>query len=273
MFRLDRIILCLSLAYIGLLFSDPLDPAVWMFVTIAVIFAKTAHLCFYKIMDFQNLYKSQRYRERLIAEGEMKKSALWILGILSSAIFLLSCFLINELCYYIAIAAVILMIFFPLIKRYSTLPYYYLGIFESICPIGGFLAAENRYEHIALVLALSVFFWMLGQEICRAGYEISADSENKIISIPVSIGMNKAQVLSVIFYIISVSGFTTAGIMNKRGLTYWISVICFVIIFIRQQVLLKSKDIDSTKAEFFQINNFIAPVIFIGTIIDVFFGI
>ncbi|MBN2039998.1 MAG: UbiA family prenyltransferase [Spirochaetes bacterium] len=272
-FRLKQIILCLSLAYTGLLFSGGSELLIWLLVTAGVIFAKAAHLCFYKIMDIRGIYKSPRYRERLIAKGQMKNVSLWLCAIFASAVFITSCFFISQLCYYIAIGAVAVMLFFPLLKRYSSLPYYYMGVFESACPVAGFIAGENRYEHIALVLALSVFFWVIGQEICRAGFEIAEDTEQKSFSIPARFGIDKARVFSIFFYLISIAGFTAAGIMNKRGLTYWISIICFLIIFIRQETLLKAKDPETAKIEFIQINNFIAPVIFIGTIIDVFYGV
>jgi 4-hydroxybenzoate polyprenyltransferase len=271
LFKIDQLILCLSTAFLGILFAGRTDPDIWLLVTIAVISAKIAHRSFYKIMDNPKREKSPRYRERMIPQGEIKTAVLWLYGIFSSAIFIFSCLLINELTYLISILAVFLMIFFPLIKRYSSLPFYYLGIFESLCPIAGFIAANGRFEPISAILTGSIFFWIAGHEISRAIYETGFDKERKIFSIPAVIGSNKAQVLSVFFYIISLSAFITAGIFNKRGLAFWISLICFAIIIIKQEILLKAKDVETAKQEFLQINIFIAPIIFIGTLIDIFY--
>ncbi len=272
LFKIDQLILCLSAAFLGLLFAGRTDPDIWFLVTLSVISAKVAHRSFYKIMDNQNKNKSPRYRERLIPEPGIKTVTLWLYGIISSAVFISSCLLINELCYFISILAVFLMIFFPMLKRYSSLPYYYLGIFEAFCPAGGFLAANGRFELISIILAVAILFWTAGLEISRAIYEVAFDKEKKIFSIPTAIGNNRAQVLSVFFYIISLSAFIAAGIFNKRGLPFWISLISFTIIIIKQETLLKVKDAETAKQEFLQINNFIAPILFIGTLIDIFYN-
>jgi 4-hydroxybenzoate polyprenyltransferase len=52
---------------------------------------------------------------------------------------------------------------------------------------------------------------------------------------------------------------------------YWISVLCVGIIFIYQQMLARRKDIEPAIKEFFKLNSFIAPVLFLGTFIDVYF--
>jgi 4-hydroxybenzoate polyprenyltransferase len=269
--KLDQLILCLSLVYLGLLFAGRAEYYTWLLATAAVISAKIVHISFRKLQDDYRNNKSPRFRERLLPEGDKKKLRLWISGVFFSAIFIFSSFIINELCYYISIASVLLMIVFPFIRRFTPLPYCYLGLFETICPVAGFIAANNRFEMIALIPAGAVFFWALALEISLAIYEMDFDTEKKIFSIPRAVGINKAQIISIILYLFSITAFITAGISNKMGLAYWISLFCFFIIFIRQEFLLKARDAVTAKSEFLQINIFIGPIIFLGTVIDIFY--
>jgi 4-hydroxybenzoate polyprenyltransferase len=272
LFRLDHLIPALSLVYIGLLFASRSEYEIWILVTIAVISAKIAHKTFQKIMDNLKRNKSPRYREQLIIPLEIKKSILWFTGILSSALFISSSFFINELSYFFSIASVFLLVVFPFIKRYSSLPYYHFGFFEAICPVAGFIAANNRFEIIPFIISGAVFFWFAGLETSWGIFEIEYDIDKKIFSIPAKLGIIKTRVFSIIFYTISLSAFTTAGIITGRGLAYWISLICFIIIIFRQELLLTDKDMETARREFLQINNFIIPIIFIGTLIDIFYN-
>ena len=272
LFKFDQIIICFSLAYLGLLFAGRAEHDIWLLVTAAVLFGKVVHITFHKLFYNKSRNKSQRIIDRLIPEGNIKAWKLWIIGIFLSGAFVSSCFLLNELSYFISIAAVFLMFVFPLIKRFTYLPYHYFGIFETACPVGGFIAANGRFEPFILFLAGAVFFWFFGLEISLAIYEHESDAETKIFSIPQAIGINKSQILSIFSYLFSITGFVIAGILNKRGIVFWIALLCFAIIFVRQTMLLKSKDAETAKIEFLQVNNFMAPILFIGTIIDIFYN-
>jgi 4-hydroxybenzoate polyprenyltransferase len=269
--KLNHIIPAFSCAYIGILFTGRSDILTWIFVTIAVLAAKVAQISFCKIFDKQNK-KSLRYTERMIPEGSTGPVKLWFSGIISSGILIGSAFFLNQLCYFISISAAGLFLIVPLVKRFTTLPDYYFGIFEPVSLAGGFIAANGRYEYMAVLLAASVFFWTYGIELSLSIYEIARDKEYKIFSIPVKIGSSKTYIILLIIFILSVSGFIFSGIFDKRGLAYWIGLLCGAIILLRQFYLIKSKDAETAKKEFLQINNLFAPVIFLGSIIDIFFN-
>ncbi len=270
-FKLNQFIISLSLAYTGCLFAKRFELETWLLITIAVISSRIVYLVFNKIFENTERELSPRRQIRLVAKGYIKQIKLWIIGILCSGIFIFSSFIINELCYYISIAAVIVIVFFPLIKKYVSLSSMYFGIYESACVICGFIAANNRFEISVIFPALSVILWLFGYDLLSAIFEVNFDAEKKYFSIPRSIGNFKTQAISIICYLFSLSLLSAGGILTQLGLAYWISLFCFAIIAVRQQILLKSKDADTAKKESFQINNFIGPVIFIGALIDHFF--
>jgi 4-hydroxybenzoate polyprenyltransferase len=265
LFKADQLLVILSYGYLGLLFAGKSGIDVWLLVTVAFVTGKIAHLSFSAIRTDITVI-----RDRVNPEDRKKNYKLWISGILSSAIFIFSSFLINPLCYYFSIASVIAMILIIVLKKYGSLPAINIGLFEALCPLGGFVAADNRFALIAFILMFAVLLRNTGLGLVNILFKTQNDKTKTNYFIK-RYGMNKIQIFSLVFFYISASLLILAGIFTVRGLAYWIAVLCCVIIIIRQTALLSNRDTDTAKNEFIQINNLFAPLILIGTIIDIFF--
>jgi 4-hydroxybenzoate polyprenyltransferase len=264
--KIKELILILSLGYIGLFFTGSVDFTLWILFTVALICARIAYLSFQFVLKDKN--KTFSLKELL--KDAKKNFAILLYGIISSALFIFLFFIINELCYYVSISSVILLIAFPLLKKYSYIPDYNLWFFEAMCPVGGYIAVNNRFELIPFILFASVILWTAGLEISGGIYEIRKDKYSKNFIIK-KFGSSRARLISVIFFIISILMLIVAGFITGRGLAYWISLFCLAIILVRQEILLNSKDVETTRTEFMQISNFTAPLLLIGTLIDIFY--
>ncbi|MFH0975120.1 MAG: UbiA family prenyltransferase [Spirochaetota bacterium] len=268
--KIDQIILILSLGYLGLLFAGKAFIEVWLLFTLAIVSAGIAHESFKKFQGEKTRLGKPSLKDFIDSAGNKQKRPVLLSGIISSAVFILSSFWINDPSYYLSILSVVILIGFPFLSKYNSMPTFNLGIFFALCPVGGFIAANNRFELIPAILFAAVLFWTTGTEISGAIYEIQNDKHKKNFLLE-KIGIKKAKALSFIFFIFSFLILILAGFIAVRGLAYWISLFCFAIVLIKQQVLLRSKDTETAKKEFIQINNFIAPLLLVGTFIDVFF--
>ncbi len=268
--KTDQMILVLSFGYLGLIFAGRAGLDVWLLVlvTIALVSGKIAHLSFSQVRI--NSSKGTGIRDRVNPEDRKKNYKLWLCGILSSAVFIFSSFMINQLCYYLSIFSAIIMLSIPVLKKYGSLPAFNLRLFEVLCPVGGFIAADNRFALISFILAFAVLFRNASLGIAIVLFEAQNEKEKRNYFIK-HFGLNRAQAFSVVFFLISVSMLIAAGIIAGRGLAYWITVLCYAIIIIRQAFLLSNKDTEAAKKEFLQINNFAAPLLLVGTLIDIFF--
>ena len=61
-----------------------------------------------------------------------------------------------------------------------------------------------------------------------------------------------------------------AGFLARRGIGYWVGVACVAVIFTAQQRLARGEDAAAGIKQFFELNRYVAPVLFIGTFLDVF---
>lgn len=262
------LILILSLGYLGLLFAGRGDLMTWIYLTIALVSANFAHISFRKLQEEKS--NKPGYKDLFVPKGGWKNTEYWPYGLVSSIILIFISFMINDICYYLSIILVILLLGFPLLRRLKSVPNYNLGIFAALCPIGGFLAANNRFEVIPFILAASIIFWTIGLEIGGSIFNINTIRNKKNI-LTTRLGASKSRIISKMLYLFSLVMLIIAGIVSERGLAYWITLFCYAMILVRQQYLLSSKDVETARNEFLQVNKFIAPLLFAGTLIDVFY--
>lgn len=265
-------LLALPFAYIGLLFAGGDDLYTWLWVTLAMISARTIGASFNKLIDLSIDIKNPVLKGRTFSPAESSKAVLWSSGILSSALLVYSSYMLNELCFYLSFAGLFLLITYSYFKRFTWATHFYLGLVEAAAPIGGFIAETGRFEAMPFILGGALLLWIAGLDIIYAVQDIDFEKSENLNSMPIKFGIENSLVISYQLYVFSVTALTVAGFMTGRGLAYWAAIICISILFIRQQSLVRSKDIQSSMIEFFQLNNLISPILFAGTFIDVMFG-
>jgi len=268
---IEQTFFALPFAYLGVLFAGGGKISQWVLITIALIAARTAGMSFNRVMDAGIDAKNPRTKERLIPSGEVNRKEVWLLGIISSLLLILSSFLLNSLCFYLSFVAVALLLTYSLFKRFSSTSHFYLGIIEAAAPIGGYLAISSKFEIVPFVLGAAIMMWIAGLDIVYSIQDQNFDKKEGLFSIPVKYGQVKAVTISTISYILSISALIAAGIITSKNIPYWVSLICIALIFFKQQKLAREEEIEPTLKDFFLINLYISPILLSGTAMDLFF--
>jgi 4-hydroxybenzoate polyprenyltransferase len=112
--------------------------------------------------------------------------------------------------------------------------------------------------------------WIAGLDVVYALQDMDFDRKEGLFSIPARYGRERALAISSTLYIAATGALAAAGILTARGIPYWAGVFCVAIIFFKQQQLARSEDLGPAIQEFFHINRYISPILFVGTFIDVF---
>ncbi len=257
----------LPLAYIGLLFAGAEDIFTWIWATLALISAKTAGVSFKRIIY---AFIDAKYPDA-DNTGEISKVTLWSIGIISSMALVYCSYMLNELCFYLSFASILLLFIYPYLKRFSASLQYYPSLVEAAAPIGGYVAETGRFDLIPFVIGIAVLLWIAGLDIIYAIQDIDSGKNEDLFSIPSRFGIDKALLMSALLYLLALTALIAAGLLTSRDLAYWISLICVTTIFTRQQFLTKSMDIKAGMTEFYQINSFVSPILFVGVFVDVMF--
>ncbi len=268
---IEQTLFALPFAYLGILFAGKASIGIWVWVTLALAAARTAGMSFNRVIDVDFDSKNPRTKDRLLPQGKVSKKSVWLIAAFSCLVLIGSSFMLNMLCFYLSFIAVILLFTYSYFKRFSSSSHFYLGFVEAAAPVGGYLAVTGAFDVLPFVLGIVIMTWIAGLDIVYAIQDVDFDRVEKLHSLPLAIGRNRALFISACCYIVAVIGLVYAGISAGRNIPYWIAVICTTLIFIYQQKLARSSDIANAVRKFFKVNTFISPVLLIGTFIDVYF--
>nr|HPI22488.1 UbiA family prenyltransferase [Spirochaetota bacterium] len=131
-------------------------------------------------------------------------------------------------------------------------------------------AVSGDFQLMAFVLGGAIMAWIAGLDIVYAIQDRSFDMDQKLFSVPVRFGVERAKLISAGLYVVSLGALVAAGLLAGKGVVYWLTVICVGLVFIKQQLLARQQDIEEAVRHIFQLNNFVSPVLLAGTVLDLF---
>lgn len=269
---IEQTFFALPFALLGVLFAGGGTFKTWFWVIAALAAARTAGMSFNRVIDAQIDAKNPRTRNRLVPKGAVRPSVVWMTAVISSLVLVGASFMLNRLCFYLSFPAVLMLFTYSYFKRFSASSHFYLGLVEAAAPVGGYIAVTGEFGRVPLVLGLVILTWIAGLDIVYAIQDIDFDVKEDLHSIPVRLGKKKALVISAACYIGSISAMIYAGFLTHKNVPYWTAVLLVGMIFFYQQRLARRKNIALAVKNFFKINMYISPILFFGTLTDVFIG-
>lgn len=269
---IEQMLFALFLTYLGVLFAGGGSIMVWVWVTIALVAARTAGMAFNRLIDTGVDNKNPRARDRLVPRGDMTGGEARMLALGSCTALVIASYMLNSLCFYLSFAAIALLFSYPYLKRFSAVSSLYPGVIEAAAPIGGCLAVTGEFELVPFILGAAIMAWIAGLDVVYAILDIEFDRGEGHRSVPIRYGRERALSISTGLYIAALAALAGGGALTKKGIAYWVAVLCVALIFFRQQSLARSDEVLQATEELFQINKYISPILFIGTFIDVFIG-
>ena len=242
-------------------------------VLVCMITARTAAMAFNRYIDRQFDALNPRTAVREIPAQIISPNQALLLVILSSAIFIITTFSINNLCFYLSPIALFITLGYSYTKRFTALCHLILGVGLSLAPVGAYLAVTNHFDVVPVLFGVLVIFWVSGFDMLYALQDEEFDKANNLFSIPVLIGRKKTLWLSFLFHLVSITCVVSCGLLAHFGLFYWIGVLCFSSLLMYQHVILKPTDISRINLAFATLNG-ISSIIFASLfLIDFFFNI
>jgi 4-hydroxybenzoate polyprenyltransferase len=269
---IEQTLFALPFALLGVLFAGGGNLRTWFFVIIAMVAARTAGMSFNRVIDAGIDAKNPRTRDRLIPKGDVRPKSVWLTAMVSSLVLVGASFMLNRICFYLSFPAVFLLFTYSYFKRFSASSHFYLGLVEAAAPIGGYLAVTGKFTQVPFVLGLVILTWIAGLDIVYAIQDMEFDTQENLHSIPVRLGKQTALFISAACYTISAGAMIYAGFITHKNGFYWIAVISVSLIYLYQQRLARRQDIAEALKAFLKVNMYISPILFLGTLTDVFFS-
>lgn len=269
---IEQTLFALPFALIGVLFAGGGTVMTWFWVIVALAAARTAGMSFNRVIDAEIDAKNPRTSDRPVPKGDVQPGVVWITACISSFLLIGASFMLNRLCFYLSFPAVLMLFTYSYLKRFSASSHFYLGLVEAAAPIGGYIAVTGEFTRVPFVLGAIIMAWIAGLDIVYAIQDMEFDVKENLHSMPVRLGKKRALVISTACYLVSISAMIYAGFLTHKTVPYWTAVVLVGIIFFYQQRLARSKNITLAIRNFFKANIYISPILFFGTLTDVFIG-
>ena len=242
----------------------------FILVLLCMVFARSAAMAFNRWLDADFDRKNLRTAAREIPSGIIKPGNALTFIIVCCVLFIAVTFFINRLCFYLSPVALFAILFYSYTKRFTALCHLVLGIGLSLAPIGAYIAVTGQFNLLPILFSFTVLFWVSGFDIIYALQDEAFDKEQKLHSIPASLGKKNALRVSELLHLLSAACVVYAGVYGHSGMWYWIGVGVFTGLLIYQHLLIKPNDLRRVNLAFFTTNGIASVVFSIFVILDLF---
>ena len=235
-------------------------------IVFAMVCARTAAMAFNRLADWEMDQRNPRTagRHRLVS-----RTSAAILCAVSAAGFVGACWFINRLCLFLSPAALFLVFFYSITKRFTVLCHFFLGLALAVSPVGAWLAVRGEFALAPLILAAGVIFWVAGFDLIYATQDHDFDQTEGLHSLVVRLGIVRslqfAQVLHLVMFLLLAAFGAFAGL---HGI-YFGSLLLVLGALVYEHRVARRLDLAAINAAFFASNAFVGVVFVAGTLGDV----
>jgi 4-hydroxybenzoate polyprenyltransferase len=180
-------------AWIGTRGQTP-PPAVLLLVILAAVGARVFGMSFNRIFDRKIDALNPRTAGRELPDGRLTLSTALMVAFSGLLIYLAACAALGGWCLTLSPLPLIPLLGYSLLKRFTALCHFGIGLCLALAPLGAFVAAAGHpnLSPAVVVFALFVFWWLSGSDIIYALMDIESDRQTGVCSLPARLGTTGA---------------------------------------------------------------------------------
>ena len=246
--------------------------ATLMWILLAMVSARTAAMAFNRLVDADIDAQNPRTADRALPRGTVRRREVAGLIIVSGAIFVFAASRLNPLCFALSPVALIVILGYSYLKRFTQWTHVFLGVALAIAPIGAWIAVRGQFGLFPVVLGLAVVLWVAGFDIIYACQDVEFDARHRLFSFPQKYGLANALKLSALLHLGAAAALLSLVSFPSLGLLYLIGVLIVSALLLYEHTLVKPHDLSKADSAFFTVNGLIAIVLMCFAIADLFVG-
>jgi len=218
------------------------------------------------ILDKEFDKKVTRTKNRPIASGKVsiKLGLTYVIFLCFMALLVLLNF--NTFTIILALGSMPLAFSYPLMKRYTYWPQFFLGITFNYGLILGWVCITNHIELVAIIFYIGAIFWTLGFDTIYGYQDIKDDEIIGVKSTSIKFKENPKLFLIICYSIFMVSLIIVGFFMKFNSMFYIFLAIPMLHLFLYQIYNLDFKDPKSS-LKIFKTNNLLGAIIFLNILI------
>lgn len=269
MIKFEHSIFALPFAMIGMMWAAGWPGwQIFAWIVVAMISCRSAAMAFNRIADRQIDDRNPRTKMRAIPAGLLQLRQVNLFLFASCGLFFLAAWMLNPLAFALSPVALGVTLFYSITKRFTPLCHFFLGLSLGIAPAAAWIAASGKLSLAILPITGAVVFWTAGFDIIYALQDVDFDKENKLRSLPETVGIKAALGISRACHFIAVAMLAIGGVMVHAGVIYFGGVAFAAALLTYEQSLVKPNDLSKVNLAFFTLNGFVSLGVFFFALID-----
>ncbi|MDP6046870.1 MAG: UbiA-like polyprenyltransferase, partial [Phycisphaerae bacterium] len=171
-------------------------------IALAGVGARCLGMAANRILDRDLDAKNKRTSNRELPSGRISLAGACSIAAGGLGTYLAACWLLGPLCLMLSPVPAVPLVAYSLLKRFTNLCHFGIGLCLGLAPLGAFIAASDSlaFSTESILLALFAFCWISGADIVYALMDIESDRKTGVHSIPASLGAERAQVVAAIVH-------------------------------------------------------------------------
>ncbi|MBQ7608676.1 MAG: 4-hydroxybenzoate octaprenyltransferase [Desulfovibrionaceae bacterium] len=274
MIKIEHSIFALPYAWAGSILAARGFPSLSTFIllTLAMVAIRSFAMASNRLIDLPFDKANPRTRSRALVTGEIAPYQTAAFCCCMAFLFIFFCASLNETCFYLSFFALVFVLIYSFLKRFTIICHFWLGASLGLAPIAGWLAVNPSSLPLSpVLLGLAVTFWVGAFDIYYSFQDIKFDRAYDLYSVPAILGEDTGLAIAGFSHCMTGLFLILTGI--AANLSFWWYVICCIIftLLILEHRLMLPKDLRLVNTAFFTINGIISPVMLLGVMAGIFF--
>ena len=266
--KFEHTVFALPFAYIAMVLAAGGWPGWWTlgWVTAAMIGGRTCAMAVNRVVDRVIDARNPRTAGRHLPRGVLSARRMTTVAIGGAALMFVAAAMLNPLCLMLAPLALVFLVGYSYTKYFTWTSHWILGFTDGIAAAGGWVAVRGAVEAPAFVLWFALTVWIAGFDLIYACQDIAFDRANGLHSVPARFGAAAALRAAQICHVLTAVALAALGIMQGLGAIYWLGWVAVVLLLAYEHSLVKPNDFSRVDIAFFNVNGYIAVIVFFATL-------
>jgi len=269
MIKIEHTLFALPFALVGMLFAAHGWPG-WrllLLVVAAMYMARSAAMAFNRLVDEAYDRENPRTADRSLPAGRVTRQFVRLYVLLHVVGFILVCAFINDLALYLSPVALLIVLGYSYMKRFSALSHLVLGLGLAVAPSGGWIAVRGTLELPPVFLSIAVLCWVAGFDIFYAMQDTDFDRKAGLYSIPARMGTGRAIRVARLLHAAMILSLLCFAVFVHAGIWFFGGLLMAAALLTYEHSLISADDLTRLDAAFFQVNSVLSVLLLAVTIV------
>lgn len=270
--KFEHTVFALPFAYLGMILAAGGWPGAWTFVwiTVAMAAARTLGMSANRLLDRAYDAANPRTAQRPLVTGQISVRTAVTGSAFSAAVLGVSAYALGPLPFRLLPGAVVVLVTYPLTKRFTELTHFFLGAADGLAPLGAWAAVRGSLtapgDAPAWILFSVVTLWIAGFDLIYACQDVDFDRAHGLHAIPARYGVAAALRLSAVCHALTTLLLFALGLAAGLGWPYWIGAVVGAGLLAYEHALVRPDDLSRIDLAFFRINSVLSLTLFAATL-------